>query len=267
MCFADAGRGRGGRATTACVRLRRVLILLLVFAAPACFGASEPPVRVLFVGNSYTHVNDLPGMVRSLAASLGRSIEVGTRAPGGWWWRDHASSAETTDVIADGDWDYVVLQEQSMAPADRDLARRASYPAAELLSRTVVGNGGQVVLFLTWGHRNGSPELGHSTYSAMQIDLAESYLAFADSLLAEVAPVGMAWWMALAERRDVDLYQADGSHPSVAGSYLAAAVIAAVVLDVDPMTFDSSLGLDEASAESLRGFAARAVSGEVPWEG
>lgn len=249
------------------LRLRQFLVLLLVFATPACSGDSEPAVRVLFVGNSYTHVNDLPGMVRSLAASVDRRVEVGMRAPGGWWWRDHASSAQTTDVIADGDWDYVVLQEQSIAPADRDLARRASHPAAELLSRTVVGNGGQVVLFLTWGHRNGSPELGHSTYSAMQVDLADSYLAFADSLLAEVAPVGMAWWMALAERGDIDLYQADGSHPSLAGSYLAAAVIAAVVLDVDAESFDASLGLDEGNAEALRGFAARAVSGEVPWEG
>ena len=73
--------------------------------------------------------------------------------------------------------------------------------------------------------------------------------------------------MALAERRDIDLYQADGSHPSRAGTYLAATVIAAVVLDVDPETFDASLGLDDASAEALRGFAARALSGEVPWEG
>lgn len=253
--------------TTRRLRFHWPLSLLPVLVMAACFGNSEPPISVLFVGNSYTHVNDMPEMVRDLAASADRRVEVGMRAPGGWWWRDHASSSETTDVIADGDWDFVVLQEQSMAPADRDLARRVSYPAAELLSRTIVGNGAEVVLFLTWGHRNGSSELGHSNYSSMQIDLADSYLAIADSVLAEVAPVGMAWWMALAERRDIDLYQADGSHPSRAGTYLAATVIAAVVLDVDPETFDASLGLDDASAEALRGFAARALSGEVPWEG
>ncbi|MGH8871480.1 MAG: DUF4886 domain-containing protein, partial [Acidimicrobiia bacterium] len=198
-----------------------MLLLALVLPLSACFGDAERPVRVLFVGNSYTHFNDMPGMVRALAGWVDRNVEVGTRAPNGWWWRDHASSAETTDAIADGDWDFVVLQEQSMAPADRDLARTVSFPAAQLLSRTVVGNGGDVVLFLTWGHRNGSAALGHDTFSAMQIDLADSYLAFADSLLADVAPVGMAWWMALAERPDIGLYQPDGSHPSVAGSYLA----------------------------------------------
>jgi hypothetical protein len=241
-------------------------LLLLALSLGACFADSEPPVRVLFVGNSYTHYNDMPSIVERLAKSAGLEIEAGMQAPGGWWWRDHASSAETTDAIAGGDWDYVVLQEQSMAPADRDLARRVSFPAGQLLSRTVVGNGGDVVLFLTWGHRNGSSELGHGSYSAMQTDLADSYMAFGESLLAEVAPVGMAWWMSLAERPNIDLYQPDGSHPSEAGSYLAAAVIAATVLDIDANTFDDPIGLDEGTAEALRGFAARAVSGEVPWE-
>jgi hypothetical protein len=242
-------------------------LLLLAVSLAACFGDSEPPVRVLFIGNSYTHYNDMPSMVERLAKSAGLRIEAGMQAPGGWWWRDHANSAETTDAIAGGEWDFVVLQEQSMAPADRDLARRVSYPAGQLLTTTVVGNGSEPVLFLTWGHRNGSSELGHGSYSAMQLDLADSYLAFADSLLADVAPVGMAWWMSLAERPDIDLYQADGSHPSVAGSYLAAAVIAATVLDIDANTFEDPIGLDDATADALRGFAARAVSGEVPWVG
>ena len=71
---------------------------------------------------------------------------------------------------------------------------------------------------------SGSAPRRWSTSSTSSSRTPRQGLAFADSLLAEVAPVGMAWWMALAERRDIDLYQADGSHPSVAGSYLAAVV-------------------------------------------
>jgi hypothetical protein len=242
------------------------LVLVVVLALAACFGESEPPVRVLFIGNSYTFANDLPGMVRRLARSVDRNVEVGMRAPAGWWWRDHAASSETADAIADGDWDFVVLQEQSMAPADQEIARKVSYPAAEALSRSVIGNGGDVVFFITWGHRSGSPQLGHVTYSSMQIDIANSYQAFSDAILSEIAPVGMAWWMALAERKDIEMYQPDGSHPSAAGTYLAAAVIAATILDVDPATFDDPIDLAEGTAEALRGFAARAVGGEVPWD-
>lgn len=242
-------------------------MLLLVFGLTACFGDSEPPTRVLFVGNSYTHYNDMPSMVEQLADSAGHRIDAGMTAPGGWWLSDHADSQETTDKIADGDWDYVVLQEQSMAPADNELARTVSFPAAQVLERAVIGNGGDVVLFLTWGHRNGSSELGHGSYSAMQIDLADSYQAFADSLLAELAPVGMAWWICIDEYPSIDLYAPDGSHPSKAGSYLAASVLAATVLDVDPTTFNDPMGLEEGIAESLRGCAGRAVAGEIPWEG
>lgn len=242
------------------------LILVLALVVTGCSLDAGPAVRVLFVGNSFTHFNDMPHMVANLAASVDQNVDVGVEAPGGWWWRDHAASRETNDAIADGDWDYVVLQEQSEAPADRDVARRISYPSAELLSRTVVGNGGDVVLYLTWGHRNGSAVLGHDSYASMQVDIADSYLAFADALLAEVAPVGMAWWISLAERPEINLYQPDGSHPSVEGSYLAAAVIAATILDVDANAFEDPLGLPETTAADLRGFAARAVGGEVPWE-
>lgn len=100
----------------------------------------------------------------------------------------------------------------------------------------------------------------------MQIALAGGYEMFASALVAAVAPVGMAWWMSLAERPDIVLYQADGSHPSREGSYLAAAVITATLLNVDANSLDRSLGVDGDIAEALLGFAARAVNGEVPWK-
>jgi len=73
--------------------------------------------------------------------------------------------------------------------------------------------------------------------------------------------------MSLAERPDIQLYQADGSHPTRAGSYLAATVLTATLLDVDPASIDDDLGLDGGYAQALRAFAARAVNGEVPWSG
>jgi hypothetical protein len=103
----------------------RVLLslLFLCWAISSCGGSSAPTVRVLFVGNSYTASNGLPEMVQALAASVDREVEVAMTAPGGWWWRDHAASPDTTALISEGDWDFVVLQEQSMAPAVSNLAR------------------------------------------------------------------------------------------------------------------------------------------------
>jgi hypothetical protein len=242
---------------------RLALACLLSMAAAAC--SSEPAVRILFVGNSYTYSNDLPSMVHDLAGAAGRSVEIGVMAPAGWWWRDHAASEKTLDAIADGNWDFVVLQEQSMVPAAPDMARQVSSPAAVKLAVAAIESGARPVLFLTWGHRDGSAEVGHSSYSTMQVAIAGTYSELGAAVTGEVAPVGMAWWMAREERPDVSLYQADGIHPSMEGSYLAAAVITATILDVDASTLDRSLRVGDDTAAVLRGFAARAVDGEVPW--
>lgn len=243
---------------------RLLLVVLAALLSVAC--ASAPETRLLLIGNSYSTANDLPGVVRDLAASTGRRIEVVARAPGGWWLRDHVNSSETLDAIAEGEFDFVVLQEQSMVPADRRLAERESVPAARDLGIRVNQSGARPVLFMTWGHRRGSREVGHASYEPMQVAIAESYDRLADVTIGELAPVGAAWWMSLAERPDIILYQPDGSHPAVAGTYLAAAVIAGVVVDVDPTEFEADLMLTADQAAALRSFAARALTGERPWD-
>lgn len=242
------------------------MVLVVVAAALVVSCSPEPQARVLFVGNSYSASNDLAGVVRDLAASTGHRIETVTRAPGGWWLRDHAGSADTVETIAQGDFDFVVLQEQSMVPADSRLAERESVPAVRGLSTRASQSGARPVLFMTWAHRRGSREVGHSSYETMQVAIAETYDRLATVGIAEVAPVGAAWWMSLEERPDIILYQPDGSHPAVAGTYLAGAVIAGVVVDTDPTEFDADLTLPADHAVALRSFAARALSGERPWD-
>jgi hypothetical protein len=241
-----------------------LLAFLLVVGVSGC--SSEPPVRVLFLGNSYTASNDLPGMVRGLAGSVGQKMEVAAHAPGGWWLRDHVRSSDSLDAIAKGGYDFVVLQEQSMVPADHNLSERRSRPAASSLGTRASQAGASVVMFMTWGHRRGSAEVGHSSYESMQLAIANSYDRLAEGANGKVAPVGAAWWLSLLDRPDIALYQADGSHPTEAGSYLAAAVIAGFLLDVDPTGFDADLGLDPLQAAALREFASRAWAGERPWK-
>jgi hypothetical protein len=56
-------------------------VLLLVVALGLVLTTPEPPDRVLFVGNSYTHYNDMPAMVERLAGSVDRKIDAAMRAP------------------------------------------------------------------------------------------------------------------------------------------------------------------------------------------
>lgn len=248
------------------MRQRLLAMAVAVATTLASFACSSgEATRVLFIGNSYTFTNDLPGMVRDLAEASGNRVIVETRAEGGWWLRDHAASPTTLEKIADGDFDYVVLQEQSQVSSVPSMADSETRPAARQLAIAAVEGGAHVVLFMTWGHRNGSPDAGHDSYDSMQIAVSNTYTELGRALAAKVARVGVAWWMARAERPEIVLYQPDGSHPSVEGTYLAAAVLTSTILSVDARELDDDLGLVPATAQALRGFAARAVLGEIPW--
>ena len=63
---------------------------------------ARDPVRVLFIGNSLTFYNDLPGTFAELALSGGFEVEVGLAAQGGWTLADHAASDQTNNLIAAG---------------------------------------------------------------------------------------------------------------------------------------------------------------------
>ena len=62
-----------------------------------------------------------------------------------------------------------------------------------------------------------------------------AYLDIAKELGAGVAPVGIAWKMALAADPPFVLHRSDKSHPNPTGTYLAACVFYATLLDANPV--------------------------------
>jgi len=95
--------------------MKKVYIyILLILIFPTLLFADT--TRVLFVGNSYTYVNDLPGIFKGLSNSLGRSVYTDMSAPGGYSLEQHLTNTETLLKISAGNWNYVVLQEQSQMP-------------------------------------------------------------------------------------------------------------------------------------------------------
>lgn len=240
------------------------LALILLPTLNAC--TAEPELRVLLIGNSYTTSNNLPAMMSELARAGGHRLRIEVRAPGGWWWRDHAASPQTMEAIADGDFDVVVFQEQSMVTSVPNMARRESRPAAVALANAATLTGARIVMYTTWGHRNGSAEVGHGSYESMQGSIINTYQELSAAVGGTAAPVGTAWWMTRKHHGTVNLYHPDGSHPSPAGSYLAAVVLTATILGVEPLTLDSNLEIEGALAGALRQVAQRViVNGEVPW--
>ena len=195
---------------------RRVFALafLCVAIAGVLAGGEPAPIRVLFIGNSYTGVNDLPQMIAELAkAARQRPFEFDTETPGSCTLEKHWKDGKAARKIAGGKWDFVVLQEQSMRPL---LDPGLMFDYAIRLQGAIAEHGAKTILYQTWA-RQGEIE--------KQAELSKAYLDLGKQLKVIVAPVGMAWERALRDDPKLALHSADKSHPSKAGSYLAACVL------------------------------------------
>jgi len=205
-------------------------LLLLLWLLPLL--ASAQTTRVLFIGNSYTYSNDLPGLFTLLAASLGETVETGMVAPGGSTFQGHTNNAATQNAIALGNWDVVVLQEQSQLPSFPPAQVAVDVlPYAALLMEQIRGANPctRPVLLMTWGRENGDAQNCPSypplcTYQGMQQRLRESYLEMAYGNQASCAPVGVVWSAVRTDQPATALYT-DGSHPNVTGSFIAASTL------------------------------------------
>lgn len=182
-------------------------------------------LRVLFIGNSYTYVNDLPHQIGWIAESLGAETpyEVVSVTPGGMTLSHHWETGATRRLIRQGGWTHVVLQEQSTRPLDDP---ELFYEYVRRFDEEIDRVGAQTVLYMTWA-RQARP--------ASQDSLSRAYLTAAAAAGARVAPVGMAWQRALAAEPGLVLHYEDGSHPEPAGTYLAALVFYATLFDASPV--------------------------------
>src|SRR5687768_13694632 len=72
--------------------------------------------NVLFLGNSYTGVNNLPQLVHDVALSAGDTLAFDSYTPGGYQLVDHSIDVTSQNKIMTGGWDYVVIQGQSQEP-------------------------------------------------------------------------------------------------------------------------------------------------------
>ena len=251
--------------------LRRLLILCLLALAPlGCSGSpacttsagSASCLRVLFVGNSYTYVNDLPIMFTDLAASGGHAVATGMLATGGATLVDHAAAADTATALASTHWNVVVLQEQSQIPSVDAFREAQMYPAARQLVGMIRATGAEPIFFLTWAHRYGWPENGLLGYGSMQAAVDDGYVRIASEQHAVTAPVGYAWAALLDREPQAELWQSDGSHPTVEGTYLAACVFYTTIFGQSPRGLGYHGDLPDDEAATVQEIAAKVVLGD-----
>ena len=186
-------------------------------------------MKVLFIGNSFTARNDVPGLIAQLAEARGKHLDHRLIQAGGASLRMHWNKGDAQTAIQEARYDYVVLQEQSTLPIKN--AERM-HENIRLFDEEIKASGAKTALYLTWARQH-SPETQEAISSA--------YVSIGKELGATVIPVGVAWQNFLREHSSPILHDPDQSHPTLAGSYLAACVFFAVLFDESPIGIKSDL--------------------------
>lgn len=232
------------------------LLLLSLFICSIVNGQGLTK-RTLFLGNSYVYVNDLPQMVADAAISTGDTFIFDSNSPGSYTLQGHSTNATSLAKIGVGNWDYVILQEQSQRPS-LPIGQVATdvFPYAHVLDSIINAENpcAETVFYMTWGRKYGDASNCASwppvcTYAGMDSLLNLRYRMMADSNDAIVSPVGAVWNYIIQNFPLIELYQVDESHPSVAGTYAAACSFYSVLFRKDPtlIAFNSSLSATDAA--------------------
>jgi hypothetical protein len=199
----------------------------------------KPELAVLFIGNSYSF--GVPKAFSKLATARGKKVRVGHAASGGWTLMRHSTHEPTLRKIRQGNWDVVVIQEQSEIPALPAGKRAAAmFPPLRRLVTEVRRQGAIPTLYQTWGRRDGDAHLKGDTFPAMNARLRAGYQAASKNAgNVIIAPVGDAW-----ERHTPleSLFKEDGSHPSQQGDALTAEVFFQTFFGSPPDNPSATLG-------------------------
>lgn len=217
----------------------RLLLLIILLSSPA-FSAeagidTSRELRVLFIGNSLTYVNNLPAMVRALAAAQPAPVQVETTTfviPGGTL-DEHWRSGHAARALRDMAWDAVVLQERGGVPAclldtapHRKRDCRASMDAHRRFAGLARAAGARALVMTTWSpERERQPRLDRATRK------------LASNISAEVVPAGSALH-GYARQRGHRTAFPDGTHPGLPATMIIAAQLYRALSGREPMAVD-----------------------------
>lgn len=236
------------------------ILVFYVLISINIFSQKNDTIRALFIGNSYTYVNDLPGMTFSIANSMNDTLIYSVSAPGGHQLIQHVSNSTTQNYLKQGGWDRIVIQEQSQKPSfpDSQVALEV-YPYAQQLNDTAKKYNpcSETVFYMTWGRKNGDasncsfwPPV--CTYEGMDDLLRQRYEIMADDNEAELSPVGAVWRYIRENYPSIELYSSDESHPSVAGTYAGACTFYTTFFKKDPTLISYNASLNSTDADIIK---------------
>jgi hypothetical protein len=224
----------------------------------------EPPLSLLWVGNSFFYYNNsMHGHYGNFARAAEpearfRGVSV-TISGSGIDWHDLEAYLRPGRLggysfVGDNEivfnkpgrqFDAVIMMDCSQCPIHPQL-KGVFHEFAAKNSELISKYGARPVLFMSWAYKD-KPE--------MTAQLAEQYTVAGNASDALVVPAGLAFGKAIAKRPGIELYQPDKRHPSLAGTYLAVCTTYAALRKKSPVGNTYTAGLDSELAAFLQAVA------------
>ncbi len=199
----------------------------------------DASISVLFIGNSLTYSNDLPGVLAALIEAAGHGpAQIESFASPNYGLEDHWALGDAREAIGVGPWDMVVLQQGPSATEGRPSLLEYS----EIFADEAADVGARTALYMVWP----------SSDRDFDFDgVAESYTLAAERVNGLLFPVGEAWRLAWQRDPDLALYGPDGFHPTESATYLAALVMFEQIADRSPVGLPAEIQLASGSVLSV----------------
>ena len=221
---------------------------------PAPITGAAADISMLFMGNSHTSINNVPGMVAAMvrAGKPGKTVSA-TEAPVWMHLEERANDINSLALLQSQRWTYVVLQAQNYS-----LSGPFFYPTtgAEKLVRLSRQMGALPILFAEW------PRAG---IAETQIIL-DKYVSIATREPSCVSPIPQAFDLSRARLPAITLHDADGNHSVPPGAFLASLILYATMTGGSPLELPTIAGLNiDADVQAkLRGVASETLQAHAP---
>lgn len=211
----------------------RVFVFALALVLTGDLDA-KTRLRILFVGNSLTYSNDLPGMVRRMA-----DADVSVVAKPNYSLGDHLAEAKFVNALKRSKWDVIVLQQ---GPSSRDDSRRMLIEDARRVA-TLVPKNTRIALLMVWPATRDA---------SVRQRVADSYALAAEAVGGVLIPAGTVLHAALDRDPALPLLGDDAYHPTPEGTYVMALATYAVLYGPLPDSFATRRVAERMAGTRLR---------------
>jgi PKD repeat protein len=231
----------------------RLIMLLFLFVLNFFNSVyAQDTLRVLFIGNSMTYVQDLPGLLTNLASSNGKTIITSQNTPGGYFLSDHVTNPLSLSLMAQN-FDFIVVQEQSGGNIQPALPSPEITRPIEIIDSIAKSNCSKLLLYATPGY----PETYSGsvyTYEVMQANIINNYSLTAQSVRALCLPTAHAFRDVIRNYPGIsDMWASlNDYHPGIKGQYLHACVLYSVLFNETALGSPAPIGISESEASMLQ---------------